>query len=59
MGVSSLSVLHFSGNVDDLLDKVNGLVGFFPVPESDESSDDISNESSEENEDKEPDRILI
>ena len=47
MGVSSLSYLRLAGNVDDLLDDVTGLVGFCLVPELDESSDDISDESYE------------
>ena len=51
-GVSSLSDWHLAGNVDDLLDDVTGLVGFCLVPESDESSDNVSNESSEYNEDE-------
>ena len=47
-GVSSLSDLRLAGNVDDLLDDVNGLVGFCLVPESDDSSYDASDESSED-----------
>ena len=43
-GVSSLSHLCLYGNVDDLLYDVTGLVGFCLAPESDESSDDVSNE---------------
>ena len=39
--------------MDDLLDDVTGLVDFCPVPESDESSDDVSNKSYEDNEDEE------
>ena len=42
-GVCSLSEFRLSGNVDDLLDDDTGLVGFCLVPESDESSGDISN----------------
>ena len=34
-GVSSLSGLRLAGNVDDLLNDVTGLSGFFLVPESD------------------------
>ena len=44
--VSSLSNLCLARNVDDLLYELTGLVGFFLLPESDESSDDVSNESS-------------
>ena len=40
MGVSSLSDFCLAGNVDNLLDDVTGLVGFWLVPESYESSDD-------------------
>ena len=39
--------------MDDLLDDVTGLVGFFLVPESDESYKDVSNESSNDYEEKE------
>ena len=46
-------------NVDDLLDDVTGLVGFCLVLESDESPDDVSNESSEDDEDAESDKISI
>ena len=53
--VSSLSDLCLAVNVDDLLDGVTGLVGFFLSPESDESSDDIFNKSSEDDEDEESD----
>ena len=52
-GVSSLSDLCLAWNVDDLLDDVTGLVGFFLVPESDESYKDVSNESSNDYEEKE------
>ena len=52
-GVYSLSGFHLARNVDDLLDDVTGLVGFCFVPESDDSSDDVSCESYEDNEDKE------
>ena len=51
-GVSSLSDLCSAGNVDDLLDDVTGLVGFCLVTESDKSSDNVSNESSQDNEDE-------
>ena len=51
-GVSSLSGLRWSRNVDELLDDVTGLVSFSLVPESDESYDDVSDESSEDDEDK-------
>ena len=43
--------------MDDLLDDDTGLVGFCLVPESYESSDDISYESSEDDEDEELDKI--
>ena len=43
----------------DLLDDVTGLVGFCLGPESDESSDYVSNESSEDDEDEESDEISI
>ena len=43
-GVSSLSDLCLAGNVDDLLDDVTGFVGTCLVPESYESSDDVSKE---------------
>ena len=45
--------------MDDLLDEVTSLVGFCLVPGSDESSDDVFNESSEVDEDEESDNILI
>ena len=45
--------------MDDLLDYVTGLVGFCLVPESDKSYDDISNASSEDDEDEESDEISI
>ena len=54
-GVSSLSDLCITENVDDLLYDFTGLIGFCLVPESDGSSDDISNESYEEDEDEESD----
>ena len=50
-----LSDLCSAGNLDDLLDDVTGLVGFCLVPESDELSDNDSKESSEDDEDEEPD----
>ena len=46
-GVSSLSDLCLAGNVDDLLDDITGLVCIFLLPEPDDSTDDVSNESSE------------
>ena len=52
MCVSSLSDLCLAGNVDDLLDDVTGLVDFCLVTASDDSSNDVSDESSEDNEDK-------
>ena len=45
--------------MDDLLDEVTGLVGFYLVSESDESSDNVYNESSEDDEDKESDEFSI
>ena len=51
-GVSLLSDLRLAWNVDDLLDEDTGLVGFSLVPESDESSDNVSDESSEDDEKK-------
>ena len=58
-GVSSLSDLCLSKNVDVLLDEVTVLVGFCLLPESDESSDDVSDKSSDDDEDKELDEISI
>ena len=46
-------ILFLARNVDGLLNYVTGLAGFCLVPESDESSDDVSNESYEDNEDEE------
>ena len=46
-GVSSLSDLCLDVNVDYLLYDITGLVGICLLPESDDSSDDVSNESSE------------
>ena len=43
----------------DLLDDFTALVGICLVPESDESSKDVSDESSEVDEDKESDEISI
>ena len=45
--------------MDDLLDEDTVLVGFHLVPESDESSDDVSNKSSDDDEKKESDKISI
>ena len=42
--------------MDALLYEVTGLAGIFLLPESDESSDNVSNESSE---DKKSDEIII
>ena len=36
--------------MDDLLDDITGLVGICLAPELDESSDDVSNDSSEDDE---------
>ena len=55
-GVSSLPHFCLDGNVDDLLDDVTGLVGFCLVPESDELSENVSNESFEDDEDEESDK---
>ena len=41
--------------MDDLLDDVTVLVGFSLLPESDESSDNVSKKLSEDDEDKESD----
>ena len=56
MGVSSLSYLCLVVNVDYLLDDITDLVGICLLPESDESSYDVSNESSEA---KNSDEIII
>ena len=45
--------------MDDLLDEVTGLVGFCLVLESDELTYDVSDESSEDDEDKESDKTSI
>ena len=45
--------------MDDLLDDFTGLVGICFVTESNESSDYVSNESYEDDEDKESDDISI
>ena len=45
--------------MDYLLDDNTGLVGFCLVPDSDESSNDVSEDSFEENEGEESDEILI
>ena len=58
-GFSSLSDLCLAGNVDDLLYDATGLAGFCLVPELDESSDDVSNRSTDYNEDEESDNILV
>ena len=55
-GVSLLCNLCLAGNVDDLLDKVTGLVGVCLRPESYYSTDDVSSESYE---DKNSDKIII
>ena len=51
--------MRLAGNVDDLLDDVTGLVDFFLVPESDESSKDVSNKSYRDDEDEGSDEISI
>ena len=38
---------------------VEGLFGFFLVPESDDLPDDVSNESYDDKDDKEPEKKLI
>ena len=43
--------------MDDLLDDVTGLVGFCLVPESGDSSENVSDNSSEDDEDEESDGI--
>ena len=43
--------------MDDLLDDVTGLVGYFLVPESYESSENVSNDFSDDVEDEESDKI--
>ena len=55
-GVSSLSDLFLAGNVDDLLYDITGLFVILLLPEPDDSTDNVSNESSE-NEDS--DKIII
>ena len=55
--VSSISDLRLTGNVDDLLDDVTGLVGSYLVPKSDESSGDVSNDSSEDDKDEESEKM--
>ena len=45
--------------MDNLLDDVTGLVGFYIVPEPDNSSHDVSDDSFEDDEDKESDEISI
>ena len=42
--------------MDDLLDEITGMIGICLVPETDYSTDDVSNESSE---DKDSDEIII
>ena len=54
-----LSDLCSAGNLDDLLDDVTGLVGFCLIPESYESSRDVYNESSKDDEDEESEEISI
>ena len=56
MGVSSLSHLCITKNVDDLLYEITGLVGICLLPEPDDLTDNVSNESSE---DEDSDEILI
>ena len=50
-GVSSSSDLSFPWSLNDLLDDKTSLVGFCLVPESYDSSNDVSDEPSEDNED--------
>ena len=58
-GVSSISDMCLGGNVDDLLDDVTGLVGSCLLPEPDDSSWDVSNQSSEDDKDEELEEISI
>ena len=51
--------LCLAGNVGDVLDEVTGFVGYFLVPESDDSSKDVSTELSEDDKDEESDEISI
>ena len=46
-------------NAYDLLYKVTGLLGFYLVPESDESFDNLSDMSSEDDKDKEVNVLAI
>ena len=55
-GVYSLSDLCLAGNVDDLIYDITGLVGICLLPEPHDSTDDVSNESSE---DGDSDEIII
>ena len=54
-----LSHSCLAGNVDDLLDDVTGLVGICLVPEWDDSSDVVFNESYEDIEEEKSDEISI
>ena len=45
--------------MDDILDEITGLVSFFLVTESDESLDDVSNESYDDDEDKKSEKNSI
>ena len=55
-GVSSLSDLCLARNVDDLLDEITDLVCICFLPEPDDSTYDVSNESYE---DEDSDEIII
>ena len=46
--------MHLAVNKVDLLDDFTGLVGFCPVPELYESSNNVFDESSEDDEDRNP-----
>ena len=58
-GFYSISDSCLAWNLDDLLDNVTGSVGIRLAPKSDESSNDFSNESSEDDENEELDKIRI
>ena len=50
--VSSLPDLGLAGKMDDTLDDLTGIVVFFLVHKSDKSMDNVSDDSSEDDEDK-------
>ena len=47
-GVYLLSDLCLAGNVDGLLDDITGLIGIYLLPEPEDSTDNVSNQSSED-----------